>query len=163
VIYPNPHPSNNYRSGCPGTHLALDLKHRTQRLFAVFAIVLLLCVLSWAYTVVLTWGTTSCPQTPATLTYNVYRGLISGGPYIQITSGLSSPTYTDTGVVYGGTYYYVVTGVCTCTGTQCPNGGGGYYTGSSESQYSNEFGAFIASNGVRTTGTIKIHGEVKIR
>jgi Abnormal spindle-like microcephaly-assoc'd, ASPM-SPD-2-Hydin len=42
--------------------------------------------------------------------YNVYRGSVSGGPYIQINSTVDpSTTYTDTTVVGGNTYYYVST------------------------------------------------------
>ncbi len=54
----------------------------------------------------LTWGASSSPVTG----YNIYRGSISGGPYIQINSTLdSSTTYTDVAVVAGQTYYYVST------------------------------------------------------
>jgi hypothetical protein len=42
--------------------------------------------------------------------YNVYRGSVSGGPYIQINPTVDpSTTYTDTTVVGGKTYYYVST------------------------------------------------------
>jgi hypothetical protein len=42
--------------------------------------------------------------------YNVYRGSVSGGPYIQINPTVDpSTTYTDTTVVGGNTYYYVST------------------------------------------------------
>ena len=41
--------------------------------------------------------------------YNVYRGTISGGPYLKIASTTSTySTYLDTTVVNGTTYYYVV-------------------------------------------------------
>jgi hypothetical protein len=41
--------------------------------------------------------------------YNVYRGTISGGPYVKIASTTSTySTYLDTAVVNGTTYYYVV-------------------------------------------------------
>jgi hypothetical protein len=44
--------------------------------------------------------------------YNIYRGTISGGPYTKINSALNSTTSaTDTTVVNGLTYYYVVTAV----------------------------------------------------
>lgn len=165
MIHPNPHPSNNYCAGTAGSHLALDLKHRIKHVFAVFTAILMLCILSWGYTVELTWNTTSCPQSPATLTYNVYRGVTSGS-YSQIASGLSSTAYSDSAVVYNTTYYYVVTGVCTCVGTQCSNGSGGYYVGSSESGYSTQFSASIPGpptmHGIRTTGIVKTHGEVKV-
>jgi hypothetical protein len=41
--------------------------------------------------------------------YNVYRGTISGGPYLKIASTTSTySTYLDSAVVNGTTYYYVV-------------------------------------------------------
>ena len=44
--------------------------------------------------------------------YNIYRGVKSGGPYSKINPVLNASTvYTDTTVVDGQTYYYVVTAV----------------------------------------------------
>jgi fibronectin type 3 domain-containing protein len=44
--------------------------------------------------------------------YNVYRGTQSGGPYGVINSGLvTSTNYTDSTVLAGQTYYYVLTSV----------------------------------------------------
>jgi len=43
--------------------------------------------------------------------YNLYRSLVSGGNYLRIASGLTGTTYTDTAVVNGTWYYYVVTAV----------------------------------------------------
>jgi invasion protein IalB len=44
--------------------------------------------------------------------YNVFRGIVSGGPYTQLNSSLVSGTsYTDSSVTAGTTYYYVVTAV----------------------------------------------------
>ena len=42
--------------------------------------------------------------------YNVYRSTTAGGPYSLIVQPVSS-AYTDTGLVNGSTYYYVVTAV----------------------------------------------------
>ncbi|APJ03782.1 beta strand repeat-containing protein [Silvanigrella aquatica] len=43
-----------------------------------------------------------------TITYQVNRSLVSGGPYGVIDSGLSSLTYSDTTALSGTKYYYVV-------------------------------------------------------
>ena len=43
--------------------------------------------------------------------YYVYRGSQSGGPYARISNLLTAPSFTDTTVVAGRTYYYVVTAV----------------------------------------------------
>jgi hypothetical protein len=40
-------------------------------------------------------------------TYSVYRGLVSGGEALLV-SGLASPSYIDTGLTNGITYYYKV-------------------------------------------------------
>jgi hypothetical protein len=63
--------------------------------------------------------------------YNVYRGSVSGGPYIKINSALDSTTiYIDTSVLGGHTYYYVTTSV---------NGSG------TQSGYSNQAQAVVPS------------------
>jgi hypothetical protein len=41
--------------------------------------------------------------------YTVLRATTSGGPYSTIVSGVTVPSYTDTTVTNGTTYYYVVT------------------------------------------------------
>ena len=40
--------------------------------------------------------------------YNVKRALASNGPYGTIASGVTKPTYLDTGLLNGTTYYYLV-------------------------------------------------------
>jgi centrosomal CEP192-like protein/HYDIN/CFA65/VesB family protein/ASPM-SPD-2-Hydin domain-containing protein len=61
--------------------------------------------------------------------YNIYRGSVSGGTYTQINSALNSTTTaTDSTVVSGQTYYYVVTAVD---------------SSAAESSYSNEVQAVI--------------------
>jgi sugar lactone lactonase YvrE len=71
---------------------------------------------------------------PTASGYAVYRSLVSGGPYTQISSGVSSP-YTDAAVVEGETYHYVVTA---------------YYSGMAgeESAYSNEASMTVACSTV---------------
>ena len=47
---------------------------------------------------------------PGVIGYFVYRGTISGGPYSVLNASPDSSTqYTDSTVLSGGTYYYVVT------------------------------------------------------
>jgi hypothetical protein len=59
--------------------------------------------------VLLTWAASS---SSATWGYNVYRSNISGGGYSKIDfTPVSGLIYTDTTVVSGQTYYYVVTAV----------------------------------------------------
>jgi titin len=43
--------------------------------------------------------------------YNVHRTDQSGGPYVQIASGVSSASFTDSNALNGHIYYYVVSGV----------------------------------------------------
>lgn len=45
------------------------------------------------------------------VTYNLYRGLVMGGPYTKIQTGLTGLTYHDSGLTPGTPYYYVVTSV----------------------------------------------------
>jgi len=53
------------------------------------------------HTVDLTWT-----GTPNAVSYNIYRGSVSGGPYTMINSS-STTAYADNTVVSGQTYYYV--------------------------------------------------------
>jgi hypothetical protein len=51
-------------------------------------------------------------STSVVVGYNAYRSSISGGPYTKLNSAPdASTTFTDSSVVSGQTYYYVVTAV----------------------------------------------------
>src|SRR5262249_6957389 len=61
------------------------------------------------HSVSLSWS----PSTTSNVQYNVYRGTQHLGPYsVKVNSApLSSPSFADSTVQNGGTYYYVVTAV----------------------------------------------------
>lgn len=66
------------------------------------------------HSVSLTWSESSS----GIAGYNVYRGTASAGPYSKINSGMAStPSFTDTSVSAGKTYFYVATAV-TGSGTE---------------------------------------------
>jgi hypothetical protein len=63
--------------------------------------------------VALAWNANTDPGLAG---YYVYRSSTSGGPYTNLTSTpVTNPAYTDTGVVNGSTYYYVVKAVNTAS------------------------------------------------
>jgi hypothetical protein len=43
--------------------------------------------------------------------YNVKRSTTSGGPYTTVASGVTGTAYTNTGLINGTTYYYVISSV----------------------------------------------------
>jgi fibronectin type 3 domain-containing protein len=53
---------------------------------------------------ILTWNASTSTVTG----YNVYRGTTSGGPY-TLLAAVNSLTFTDTTVIAGTTYFWVVT------------------------------------------------------
>src|SRR5262249_23871396 len=71
----------------------------------------------------------SVSQSPNLVTYKIYRGSKSGGPYTLLASPGLATTYTDTGAVAGQTYYYVATAA----------------DSNAESAYSNEATAVVPS------------------
>jgi hypothetical protein len=75
------------------------------------------------HTVALTWT----PSASTGVTYDVYRGTVSGGPYVLLVGGVTSNSYTDSSVQSGSTYYYVTTAA----------------TSGGQSSYSNEVQAVI--------------------
>ena len=52
--------------------------------------------------------------------YNVKRSTVTGGPYSTIATGLTAPSYTNTGLTNGTAYYYVVTAL-NAMGGESPN------------------------------------------
>ncbi len=54
----------------------------------------------------LNWSDNSEPDLAG---YTVFRADTAGGPYTSLAPGLAASVYSDTGVVNGTTYYYVVT------------------------------------------------------
>lgn len=61
-----------------------------------------------APSVALSWN----PSTSVVAGYNVYRSQVSGGPYSKLDSSIvAADSYTDSGVLSGQTYFYVVTSV----------------------------------------------------
>lgn len=57
------------------------------------------------HAVILSWN----PSTTPGVTYNVYRGTQTLGPYSQIARQVTSLSYEDTDVNQGVLYFYVVT------------------------------------------------------
>lgn len=51
------------------------------------------------------------PSSSGATSYNVKRAVFSGGPYTIVASGSNATSYTDTGLVNGQPYYYVISAV----------------------------------------------------
>jgi autotransporter-associated beta strand protein len=56
--------------------------------------------------IVLSWGASA-----GATSYNVKRSLYSGGPYVTVATGVPTAGYTNSGLVFTATYYYVVSAV----------------------------------------------------
>jgi fibronectin type 3 domain-containing protein len=74
------------------------------------------------HSVALTWNASQNAKS-----HNIYRGTASGGPYVQVASGIIVTNYTDSQVGHSQTLYYVATSV----------------NGTNESGFSNETVAAI--------------------
>jgi fibronectin type 3 domain-containing protein len=59
------------------------------------------------HSVSLTWNA----STSSVQGYYIYRGTISGGPYTRLSALEAGPSYVDSTVASGQTYYYAVTAV----------------------------------------------------
>jgi hypothetical protein len=70
-----------------------------------------------SHSVSLAWS----PSSSTVAGYNVYRSVVSGGPYSKLDSSIvTTDTYTDSTVQSGQTYYFVVTSV-TAAGVESPD------------------------------------------
>jgi hypothetical protein len=56
------------------------------------------------HSVALNWNASTTPD----VTYNVYRGTASGGPYSMVMNGITATSATDSSVSSATTYYYTV-------------------------------------------------------
>src|SRR5207249_311809 len=56
--------------------------------------------------ITLTWNASG-----GATSYNVYRSTITGGPYTQIATAITTTTFANTGLASGAPYYYVVKAV----------------------------------------------------
>jgi autotransporter-associated beta strand protein len=56
--------------------------------------------------IVLSWGASA-----GVTSYNIKRSLISGGPYLTVASSVTSTAFTNSGLIFNATYYYVVSAV----------------------------------------------------
>jgi hypothetical protein len=65
------------------------------------------CLTGSGRSVALTWVASTTPS----VSYKVYRGTVSGGPYTFLSSAGTTTSFTDSNVQSGITYYYVVTAV----------------------------------------------------
>lgn len=65
------------------------------------------CTVALSDSAVVSW---SQPSNNKASGYEVQRSLISGGPYTTVgtVSGASTTSYTDSGLLFSTTYYYVV-------------------------------------------------------
>jgi hypothetical protein len=103
-------PADSKLSGCGNILTCTTTFTVTSQNTGVMAVVGLTTQVS---SVVMNWNYPSPPATgsiPPTQ-FNIYRGIVSGGPYTKLgtTGNATTYTYTDSTTVHGTTYYYVVT------------------------------------------------------
>ena len=56
--------------------------------------------------IALSWGASA-----GATSYNIKRAMLSGGPYVTVATGVPTTAYTNSGLVFNATYYYVVSAV----------------------------------------------------
>jgi len=84
---------------------------KSSKLLALMAVLIVAAIALFAYlapkhhSVTLHWAASA-----GATSYNVYRGTTRGGPYDKVGTA-SAPTFVDTDVDSGKTFYYVVTAV----------------------------------------------------
>jgi hypothetical protein len=67
------------------------------------------CLVPPPHSVSLNWTASTSSNV---IGYNVYRGIVAGGPYFQLnSSALVVTSFTDTAVQPGQTYFYVTTAI----------------------------------------------------
>jgi hypothetical protein len=66
---------------------------------------------SYGHQAVAAWVQLSWSAVTGATSYNVKRANNAGGPYDTIATGVTSTTFSDTGLVNGNAYYYVVSAV----------------------------------------------------
>jgi fibronectin type 3 domain-containing protein len=71
----------------------------------------LTCCHKGPHSVTLSWNEPRVMKGVSVVGYNVYRSTTSGGPFVNLASGVLEPHYEDHMVVGGRTYFYVVTAV----------------------------------------------------
>jgi hypothetical protein len=75
--------------------------------------------------------------------YNVKRSTVNGGPYTTVASTVTAVTYTDSSVMNGITYYYVVSAL----------NSGGESTNSAQASATPSSGAALSRTGLTATGS----------
>ena len=91
--------------------------------------------------IVLSWNASA-----GATSYNVKRSLLAGGPYVTLATSVPSTSYTNTGLIIGATYYYVVSAL---------NANG-------ESQNSNETNSIVPVPTLLWKGNVNTNWDVNV-